>query len=281
MSEEVKEDASGIGSSEHDKAMIEKADETIEEAVHKEAEVKKDIPDWIPDKYKNAEDPIEAFLQGHRSLEKKLGGEEDRDDPSNSKGEEETPDDSDTDTETPEAGPLDAFYEEYEAGNGLSDESYKALEELGYVRDVVDTYIKGYEAQVSQYTTEAHKLVGGEEEYNSMAEWAVDNLTPDQMTNYNDQLALGGDAWELALRGLHSKYRDSGDAPIERIDSSDKAPLNKGITPYLSQDDLTLAVKDKRYKTSPEYRQMVKDKLEISDDATMGANIPAAYAQHG
>jgi hypothetical protein len=286
MTDEVvnKESASGIGSTEHDQAMIEQADKTIEQVVQEkvdqqEAKPKKDIPDWIPEKYKNAEDPIEAFLAGHKSLEQKLGGNEEREDPSNSKGEEETPDESKD--ETVKSGPLDPFYSEYSEAGELSPESYQQLEELGYPKDVVDTYIKGYEAQIAQYTQEAAEMVGGQEEYDAMAEWAVDNLTPEQLDNYNEQLALGGDAWEYALRGLHAKYKQSGDAPVERVNSGEKQTLNKGVQPFTSQEELTAATRDRRYQTSPEYRKMVEQRLAISDDAAMGANIPNPYAAQG
>ena len=285
MTDEVvnKESASGIGSTEHDQAMIEQADKTIEQVVQEKVsnqeKPKQEVPDWVPEKYRNADDPIQAFLEGHKSLEKKLGEREEveptaesEDDSTTEEGEE---------GEQPKAGPLDPFYSEYSEAGELSPESYQKLEELGYPKDVVDTYIKGYEAQVSQYTKEAVEMVGGQEEYDAMAEWAVDNLTPEQLDNYNEQLALGGDAWEYALRGLHAKYKQSGDAPVERVNSGEKQPLNKGVQPFTSQEELTAATRDRRYQTSPEYRKMVEQRLAISDDAAMGANIPNPYAAQG
>jgi hypothetical protein len=285
MVEEVKESATpeeGIGSGEHDKAMIEKSDQTIEQAVQEKVDKQEatpakaeERPEWLPEKYKTVED----FLEGHKSLEKKLGEREEA--TPTDKSESEEGDKTPEQTEESQAGPLDPYYAEYSEKGGLSEESYAALKELGYTPDVVDTYIKGYEAQVQQYTTEAHELVGGAEEYQAMTEWAVDNLSAEQLDAYNDQLYKGGENWELALRGLHAKYKASDDAPIERVESGDKGQINKGVQPFTSQEELTTATTDKRYKTSPEYRKMVEDRLAISDDATMGANIPNPYAAHG
>jgi hypothetical protein len=278
VEEVVKETADGsIGSSEHDQEMIEQADKSIEQAVQDKVDKQETPssddkrPDWLPEKYKTVED----FLEGHKSLEKKLGEREEIEPV------EESESTNEAEGEETQAGPLDPFYSEYEENGGLSDDSYKALEDLGYTKDIVDTYIKGYEAQVSQFTSEAHDIVGGAEEYEAMAEWAVDNMTPEQLDNYNDQLALGGDAWELALRGLHAKYKDSGDAPVERVRSDGKTPVDRGVQPFTSQQELTAATRDKRYSTSPEYRKMVEARLAISDDATMGANIPNPYAAQG
>jgi len=277
MVDEVKEDASGIGTSEHDKAMIAKADETIESAVQDKVDAqnappKGERPEWLPEKYES----VEAFLEGHKSLEKKLGEREEVTPTEDSVSEDKI--------ETiPEgkAGSLDDFFTEYSETGEVSEESMAALEKLGYPRDVVETYVKGFEAQVAQVSAKAQEIVGGEEEYTAMTEWAVDNMTPEQLDAYNDQLQLGGDSWELALRGLHSKYLASGEAPVERVRSDGKGPVETGIRPFTSQEELTAATRSKEYKTSPEFRAMVSKRLEISDNDAMGANIPQAYASHG
>jgi len=279
--EEVKEAADGIGSTEHDQAMIEKADsQTIESAVQEKVDQQETTPaskeearpEWLPEKYKTVED----FLEGHKSLEKKLGEREEvepTEESEDASGDEE-------ETTQAKAGPLDSFYTEYAETGELSDESYKALEDAGYPNDVVDTYIKGFESQVKEVSAKANEMVGGKENYDAMVEWAVDNMTPEQLDSYNSQLAMGGDNWEIALLGLQSKYLNSGDAPVERYRSGDK-PTPTGVQPFTSQEELTAAVTDKKYKTSPEYRAQVEKRLAISDNAAMGANIPEGYAAHG
>jgi len=273
--DEVKEDASGIGTSEHDKAMIAKADETIEGAVQEKVDAQQakpaegERPEWLPEKYKTVED----FLEGHKSLEKKLGEREEV------TPTEESESDEVTLPEAPEG--LQSFFDEYAEKGEVSEASMDALAKLGFPRDVVETYVKGFEAQVAAVSEKAQEIVGGEEEYNAMTEWAVDNMSPEQLEAYHAQLQLGGDSWEFALRGLHSKYLASGDAPVERVRSDGKGPVDTGIRPFTSQEELTAATSSKEYKTSPEFRAMVEKRLEISDNATMGANIPQAYASHG
>lgn len=267
----TEEKAEGLGDTEHDQDMAEKSEQTIEEAMAP-AEEQAERPEWLPEKY----DSVDAFLEGHKNLEKKLGERDEVEPADESESTEEV-----GEHEEVEAGPLDKFHQEFSENGDLSDESYKELEDIGYPRDVVDTYINGFKAQAVDILTEAHDIVGGEEEYNAMAEWAVDTLTDAQLDSYNDQLNGDEQQWELAIRGLHDKYAQSGDAPVERVRSSEKTPPNIGVQPFTSQEELTIATRDKRYSTSPEYRKSVEARLAISDDATMGANIPNPYAQQG
>ena len=158
MVDEVKEDASGIGTSEHDKAMIAKADETIESAVQEKVDAQQakptegERPEWLPEKYKTVND----FLEGHKSLEKKLGERE-----------EVTPTEESVADEVvlPEAPEgLQSFFDEYAENGEVSEASMDALGKLGFPRDVVETYVKGFEAQVAAVSEKAQEIVGGEEE---------------------------------------------------------------------------------------------------------------------
>jgi hypothetical protein len=276
VTEEIEEDASGIGSTEHDKDMIDKADNSSieQEMVNKEVPTPS-RPEWLPEKYKTVDD----FLAGHKALEEKLGNPDDREDPSNSKGEETVPNESDSQTTANDV--LGEFHQEYAENGELAPESYKKLEELGYSKDVVDTHIEGIKAIAATTLAKAHGVVGGEEEYNSMVDWAVDNMSEAEIESYNKQLAGDDAQWELALRGLHDKYLNSGEAPVSRIRSGEK-PVNEGIKPFADQVEVKLAMSDKRYKNDPSYRKQVEDRLAISDDNAMGVGtISRGVVRHG
>ena len=278
MTTEIKEDATGIGSTEHDQAMIEKADNSSieQEMVTKGEQVPTpNRPEWLPEKYKTVDD----FLAGHKALEEKLGGQDDRDDPSNSKGEESVPDESDAQDVTTNV--LDEFHQEYAESGELTPESYEKLEGLGYDRDTVDIHIEGMKAIAAATLTKAHGVVGGEEEYNEMVSWAVDNMSEPEIESYNKQLQGDESQWELALRGLHDKYLNSGEAPVSRIQSGDK-PVKQGIQPFADQTAVRTAMSDKRYKTDSSYRKSVEDRLAISDNNAMGVgNISTGTHRHG
>ena len=278
MTTEIKEDATGIGSTEHDQAMIEKADNSSieQEMVTKGEQVPTpNRPEWLPEKYKTVDD----FLAGHKALEEKLGNPDNRDDPSNSKGEESVPDESDAQDVTTNV--LDEFHQEYAESGELTPESYEKLEGLGYDRDTVDIHIEGMKAIAAATLTKAHGVVGGEEEYNEMVSWAVDNMSEPEIESYNKQLQGDESQWELALRGLHDKYLNSGDAPVSRVRSGEK-PFNPGVQPFMDQVEVKLAMGDKRYKTDPAYRKQIEERLAISDNHTMGVgNMPKGVARHG
>ena len=264
---DIKETASGIGGTTHDQAMIDKAENSsMEQEVqlsNTPTPAEEARPEWLPEKYKTVDD----FLAGHKELESKLGNPDDREDPSNSKGEEAVPDESTA--EDVAVNVLDEFHQEYAESGELTPESYEKLEGLGYDKDTVDIHIEGMKAIAAATLTKAHGVVGGEEEYTEMVNWAVDNMSEPEIESYNKQLQGDESQWELALRGLHDKYLNSGDAPVARIQSGEK-PFKQGIQPFMDQAEVKLAMGDKRYKNDPSYRKAIEERLAISDNSTMG-----------
>ena len=88
---------------------------------------------------------------------------------------------------------------------GLSDEQYDQLEDAGIPSDVVDSFIDGQMALVDQTRQQAYNLVGGEESYKNMMDWAANNLTADEQEVFNRTVDTGNpqDA-VFAIQGLHS-----------------------------------------------------------------------------
>ena len=67
--------------------------------------------------------------------------------------------------------------QEYAEKGQLGEESYKALEESGIPKEYVDQFIAGQKAIGDQQTNTVKSMVGGEESYNEMAQWASQNMT--------------------------------------------------------------------------------------------------------
>ena len=181
--EETKENAAeGSDTPEHDTKMAERADQDVMEIIKETKDTKvsddKSIPDWVPEKYRNADDPIQAFLDGHKALEDKMG---------EPKKQENTPDESESEKErtkedAEKEGELDLnkYYDEFQETGEVSDKSYKDLKKLGFTKEVVDTYIDGYNAQVQAIQKQANDIVGGEENYNELMDWATNSLNRDR-----------------------------------------------------------------------------------------------------
>ena len=113
--------------------------------------LKKLRPEWLPEKFKNAEDLAKAYSE----LEKKQ-----------SEPVQPTCEDKTYENETtPE--PMDKFYSEYQEKGQLSEQSYEELNKMGLNKDLVDGYIAGQEAIANNDVQAVHNLVGGADNYKS------------------------------------------------------------------------------------------------------------------
>lgn len=163
----------------------------------------------------------------------------------------------------------------------LSDETRKPLDEK-FGKPIVDTFLsslkqqndsvlKGAEsaqkaaeeanAQAAEWSNE---LVGGEEQWDALSEWAEGNLEESQIESFNKAMQ-SGDKWlqELAIKDLHSKYQNSeGDTNVSLI-SGDSAGIDSSGSP-LGRDEYIAEM------TSPEFM-----KLRGQDKAKAQAQLDA------
>jgi hypothetical protein len=265
------EEAPQEATAEHDAAMLEKA-EQLEQNNNPER------PEWLPTKFESPE----AMALAYASLERKLGSgqqEESQTEEQPTESEEaELPDDADLEemenaveaqaSEVAEAldnAGLDFsdFQEEYIANGELSDEAYQALQQAGFNRDLVDSWIAGQEALMGQTTQSVFSMVGGEESYSQMTEWAGQNLSPAEIEAFNANVESGDSALvQFAVQGLYARYRS--DAPSEPNLMQGQATTNQGGA-FSSAAELTAAMSDPRYHKDPAYRQAVASKLARSN----------------
>jgi len=82
----------------------------------------------------------------------------------------------------------------------LNDDQYEALGRVGYSKQVVDAYFDGQVAKETAsrlgqdyYQREAVKLSGGEDEWNGLQKWYIENHTQAQVENMNKKLDKQGE----------------------------------------------------------------------------------------
>jgi len=237
----------------HNEAMLAKA-EQLEQANDPSR------PDWLPEKFKSVEDMAQAYSE----LEKKLGSNQ-----------EETPKEAEEeptpDADAPEvvdvldkAGlDFDVFQQEYNENGGLSEEAYKALEESGFSKTLVDSWIAGQEAIAQDMTQSVYQTVGGQEQYTGMVQWAAQSLPPAEVEAFNQAIETGdANIVSFAVQGLYARYRsEAGSAP--KLVKGEVAPTSSGA--FNSAAELTAAMRDPRYHNDPAYRQTVAEKLARSN----------------
>ena len=209
-----------------------------------EMQSSEDRPEWLPEKFQNAEELAKAY----GSLEKEF---------SNRDKEEVKPTEEVKADEAPQTG-LDKYYEEFADKGELAETSYAELAKLGLDKNLVDNYIDGQKLMADTNTKTIQDIAGGKEEYTELVEWASKSLSPAEVRVFNDMVE-GGDieTAKFAVQGLMAK---SGANP--------KQPsLFEGTSDIVSKDafasvaQVTEAMNDPRYETDPAYRRQVEEKI--------------------
>jgi|TARA_Y100000310_G_scaffold344093_1_gene455097 hypothetical protein len=153
------------------------------------------------------------------------------------------------------------FQKEYNEKGALSEDAYAALNEVGIQPGMVDTWIQGQEAVAQQSIDQIYETAGGEQAYNTMLDWAADNLQPWEMDTFNNQIENLDSNSMFAVQGLQARMQNQeGSAPVllQGQPSVFSAPK------YESSAQLTEAMKDARYASDPAYRTQVAQRLKNS-----------------
>lgn len=115
------------------------------------------------------------------------------------------------------------------------------------------------EAQADQL----YKMVGGEKAYDSMMEWAGQNLSNEEIEMYDSVMGAGSaNSIYFAVQALSNKYSDAVGSEGQLLTGRGSAESN---AVFRSQSELVQAMNDPRYDNDPAYRSDVMTKLENSD----------------
>ena len=149
-------------------------------------------------------------------------------------------------------------------GMELTPEMETSLTEQGL--DIRDVKLGAIELR--ERISKAHSIVGGQEEYNAMINWARENTTEAQRTAFDKDVT--GSMSEFAILGMHSMYKNSGGEPsVDRIRGQIS---NVGLKPYASQDEV---LRDRNYINSARGRmdeQAIakhKQRMNITPDSVL------------
>ena len=260
-----------IGSPEHINQMLAAVDapiETFDEGtVQKSRPVTHEgRPAWLPDKF----DSPEAMARAYSELETRFHSNDEQlqqlEQQANYKQQAqevmETPPHM-VDQLLDERGlDFSVFQQEYNETGSLSEDAYLALQEAGIEPQMVDTWIQGQEAIADQQIDSIYNMVGGEQAYNSMLEWAGNNLQPWEMDAFNNQIESLDANSMFAVQGLIARMQnDEGSAPM----LYQGEPSQYSAPKYDSLAQLTSAMSDPRYASDPAFRMEVTNRLKNSE----------------
>jgi hypothetical protein len=210
-------------------------------------------PEWLPEKFDSPESMAEAYGQLEQRFHEKSNNNN-----------EQSEDNSEEAEATPAMGEVvTAASDEYYENGTLSDSAYQSLEEAGLSRDVVDTYVQGFEALQSQQEESLQAEIGGKDNYESMSDWASTALTDQEQTVYNNTVESGDrDAAAMAIRGLYARYVADGGDPVALVQGGTAG--NALAVPFGSSYEMTQSMADPRYDNDEGYRRSVEARIAVT-----------------
>jgi hypothetical protein len=259
------------GSPEHDAQLAAVFDsrqqpQTQQPAATSTPDQKPAVPDFVPEKFRSAEDPLKAMAEAYAALEAKQAAAAPKPAAAPAAVEPPKPGEAPTAEQAQaaaQAAGLDfnALSTKYMETGSLAAEDYAALEKSGIPKSMVDSYIAGQEAIANSMRNDIFQTVGGEDKFTSMAEWAGKNMPKADVLAFNQVMETGSaEQVKLAVAGLNARYLEAVGSEPNLLGGN--ASTTQDV--FRSVQQLTEAMRDPRYAKDPAYRADVEAKLARS-----------------
>ena len=238
---------------------VEPQEEETTEAVAEER------PEWLPEKFKSAEDMAKAY----GALESKLGAGADNDNEEESTNEEETNETTDATEENPSDITAtksiieDASKEFLENEGVLKDETYEALAKAGLSKELVDEFARGQAALQEKAATQIKAAANGD--YDAMVEWADKTLSDEEHNTFSETLNKGTvEQVKLVVSGLYARYKaETGGSQPKLVTGN---TIGTSTLPFQSMQEVSRAMQDPRYKSGDKaYHAEVDRRVSVSN----------------
>jgi len=247
-----------------EKVEVQSAETTTDKPVE-EIKPTQSKPEGLPEKFNSVDELVKSYSE----LEKKLGEQsqptkESVDPVSKAEVKEQPKSDLDIATKAVDSAGLnmESLSEEYAKEGKLADGSYKSLEKAGIPKDYVDRFIAGQQAIADQQSSSVKEMVGGTQAYDTMSEWAGQNLSETEKTAYNSAVnSKDLEAVKLAVVGLKARSSQATGSEPKLVEGKSSASGEQG---FQSWAQVTQAMSDPRYAKDVAYQAEVKNKLANS-----------------
>ena len=226
-----------------------------------EEQTQEDRPEWLPEKFKSPEDMANAYSE----LEKKMGAGAKEDQQEQEEGEttdeEEQPDDNTKEDTNTNDVIVEASKEFFENDGVISEETYKNLAEIGLPKELVDSYAAGQQAL--QQSEEGSIKSVTEGNWDQMAEWAANNLSPEEVNTFDDIVQNGTvEQAKLATKGLYAQFKAENGVSPKLVQG---AVSGSSTMPFKSNQELARAMSDPRYKSGDKsYHEEIDRRIAAS-----------------
>ena len=153
----------------------------------------------------------------------------------------------------------------------LSDEMYDKLGQAGLSKSLVDSYLKGvreevgFDAPAATLTdaeiADVKSIANGEEGYQSLMNWAGNNLSKEDQDNYDQVLTTGNKtAIKFAVKALMGQYEDANGRD-SKIVTGKESPQES----YRSMAEVVRDMNKPEYTQDQAFRDDVLRKLSASN----------------
>ena len=223
-----------------------------------EPQSEQERPEWLPEKFKSAEDLAKAYGE----LESKLGSDREE---STQQEEEAVESETESTTEpSPVATLIENAVDEYKNSEGqLADETYEALAKAGISRDLIHRHVAGQEALIEKEVTKIQSAANGD--YEAMAEWAGKTLSDEEMNAFNEVVNQGEvEHAKLAVSGLYARYKSEVGGSQPKLVTGNTT--GSSTMPFQSMQEVSRAMQDPRYKSGDKaYHAELDRRLAVSN----------------
>lgn len=164
-----------------------------------------------------------------------------------------------------------AMNEYWQANSELTQDHYDELSAAGFSNAMVKSYLSGLSYQAAadhemsaQQLREVKATVGGNDEYQAMSEWAVQNCDHDDLRAYNELINRSPvSVIKLAVAGMYAQYlnAEGREAKLYGGRSAASAPDK-----FESNAQVVEAMSDPKYHTDLAYRNKLYAKIARSPD---------------
>ena len=170
-------------------------------------------------------------------------------------------------------GTYEAWGMEFAANGDFSENTRNDIKQrTGFSDRMLEDYVTAQKSRLRESYSKAANTVGGQDRLDKIFKWASNNLPADDMQGIN--MGLASPQYEVTLRGLASMYDSSVTAtkakePVKNENLTQVAASQTGILPYKNQREFKAERNDPKFQYEPQYRDMVQNKMAITDWNTL------------
>jgi hypothetical protein len=156
---------------------------------------------------------------------------------------------------------VEASKEFFENDGVISEETYKNLAAVGLSKELVDSYAAGQQAL--QQSEEGSIKSVTEGNWDQMAEWAANNLSPEEVNTFDDIVQNGSvEQAKLATKGLYAQFKAENGVTPKLVQG---AVNGSSTMPFKSNQELARAMSDPRYKSGDKsYHEEIDRRIAVS-----------------